>query len=144
MLLREEEPVTDPPPVKTLLLAFLIMFQGPHFPRSMLEADGPIGIMENEMETTIVYWGYYIPIMENQMEKNMENEMETPGPFQGVYRDIALNNGEVTSELEHRTLLVLCILGLSFFPASWEFSETDGLPFASICCVHPALVCSPE
>ena len=28
-----------------------------------------IGIMENEMETTI--------IMENQMEKKMENEMET-------------------------------------------------------------------
>ena len=25
----------------------------------------------------IIYWGYYIPIMENHMEKKMENEMET-------------------------------------------------------------------
>ena len=24
-----------------------------------------------------IYWGYYIPIMQNQMEKKMENEMET-------------------------------------------------------------------
>ena len=24
------------------------------------------------METTVVYWGYITPIMENQMEKNME------------------------------------------------------------------------
>ena len=53
---------------------------------------GYIGIMENKMETTIVYWGlygdngkengnyyngFYIGIMENQMEKKMENEMET-------------------------------------------------------------------
>ena len=32
--------------------------------------------MEKKMETTVVYWGYITPIMENQMEKKMENEME--------------------------------------------------------------------
>ena len=46
----------------------------------------PIGIMENQMETTIVYWDY-IGIMENQMETTivywglvgiMEKKMETP------------------------------------------------------------------
>ena len=46
---------------------------------------GNIGIMEKKMETTIVYCGYirvegyYPPIMENQMEKNMEHGMETGG-----------------------------------------------------------------
>ena len=44
-----------------------------------------VGIMENKMETTIVYWGY-IGIMENKMETTivywgytgiMENKMET-------------------------------------------------------------------
>ena len=56
----------------------------------------PMGIMENEMEATVVYEGGYIgiigsywayigimenkmeaTIMENQMEKKMEHEMET-------------------------------------------------------------------
>ena len=42
-----------------------------------------IGIMENQMETTIVYWVYIgfiywgTTLTGNQMEKNMENEMET-------------------------------------------------------------------
>ena len=52
---------------------------------------GYIGVMENEMETTVVYWGYmgYIGVMENQMETAilywgymgyigvMENKLET-------------------------------------------------------------------
>ena len=50
-----------------------------------------MGIMERKMQPTItgsigivgyllgLYWGYYIPMMENQMEKKMENEMETGG-----------------------------------------------------------------
>ena len=33
--------------------------------------------MEKKMETTVVYWGYITPIMENQMKKKMETEMET-------------------------------------------------------------------
>ena len=57
---------------------------------------GDIGIMENEMETTIIGLykvlglglGLYAPIMENQMEKKMENEMETLGTFKGEYRDM--------------------------------------------------------
>ena len=35
----------------------------------------------------VTYWGYIIPIMENQMEKNMENEMETGIIFQVAGRD---------------------------------------------------------
>ena len=67
------------------------------------------GVIEPSKIIGVIYWGYYIPIMENQMEKKMENEMETGiirydirvplglytimekkmetlGPFKGVYR----------------------------------------------------------
>ena len=39
-----------------------------------------------------LYWGYYIPIMVNQMEKKMENEMET-----GIIRYFPLHGGVGTS-----------------------------------------------
>ena len=40
-----------------------------------------------------VIWGYYTPIMENQMEKNMNNEMETLGTFLGCMRIYNPKNG---------------------------------------------------
>ena len=55
------------------------------------------GIMENKMETTIVYWGY-IGIMEQKMETTilvyigvMEKKMETT--ILGSYRDNGKENG---------------------------------------------------
>ena len=151
MLLREEEPVTDPPPVKTLLLAFLIMFQGPDFPRSMLEADGPIGMMQNKMETTIVYWGYILGLLypyngESNGKEHGNMKWKPQVPFKGYIGILPSIMEKSLVNLNTEPFSYCVILGLqwSFFPASWEFSETDGLLFAIICCVHPALVCSSE
>ena len=33
--------------------------------------------MGHDKDHGVIYWAYYIPIMENQMEKKMENERET-------------------------------------------------------------------
>ena len=55
----------------------------------MIKADSlkkirdPTPIMENQMETTIIYRGFI-----GIMEKTMENEMETLGSLKGVYRGI--------------------------------------------------------
>ena len=73
-----------------------------------------IGIMENKMETTIVYWGY-IGIMENKMETTivywgyigiMENKMETTIVYWG-YIGIMKNKMETTMVYSSKALQLL-------------------------------------